>query len=170
MFAMIQLNIIPANSREALKAVAALAEEIWREHFTPMIGAAQVSYMLKRFQSLEAICSQTESEGYRYYLFQIDNKNVGYMAIQEQGNVLFLSKIYVLKSCRRQKIASRGIHFLEQLCREKGLEKIWLTVNKRNAGSIAAYKNFGFSIVRSQTADIGQGFVMDDYIMEKVVN
>ena len=41
---------------------------------------------------------------------------------------------------------------------------IWLTVNKHNNGTIAVYKKFGMKIIRSQVTDIGNGFVMDDYV------
>lgn len=164
---MIKTEIASANCSEELKAVARLAEEIWYECYTPIIGSAQVSYMLENFQSFEAICRQTETDGYNYYLFKTPCANAGYMAVQRQGNDLFLSKFYILKEYRGQKIASQAMAFLEKLCRENGLGKIRLTVNKKNSGSIAVYKAFGFSVARLQTADIGGGFVMDDYIMEK---
>jgi ribosomal protein S18 acetylase RimI-like enzyme len=40
-------------------------------------------------------------------------------------------------------------------------------VNKRNPGAISFYKAAGFTIAREAVFDIGSGFVMDDYIMEK---
>ena len=62
------------------------------------------------------------------------------------------------------------MNFLEDLCRQRGLSKIWLTVNRHNDNTIAAYKAMGLTIVREQKADIGGGFFMDDYIMEKPVS
>jgi ribosomal protein S18 acetylase RimI-like enzyme len=56
---------------------------------------------------------------------------------------------------------------LEDLCRRDGLPKIWLTVNRNNSNSIKTYESLGFVKSRTQIADIGEGFVMDDYIMEK---
>jgi ribosomal protein S18 acetylase RimI-like enzyme len=46
---------------------------------------------------------------------------------------------------------------------------IWLTVNRYNDATIAVYEKKGFRTVRTQVADIGNGFVMDDYIMEKEI-
>ena len=46
---------------------------------------------------------------------------------------------------------------------------LYLTVNRENAGSIAAYLAMGFRKVREQVTDIGEGYVMDDFIMEKAV-
>ena len=47
---------------------------------------------------------------------------------------------------------------------EKGCNMIWLTVNKRNDDSIAIYKKFGMEIIRSEVTDIGNGYVMDDFV------
>lgn len=57
-----------------------------------------------------------------------------------------------------------------ELCKLRNLNKIWLTVNKRNFRSIDVYKHFGFETVREEYTDIGAGYVMDDYIMELKLN
>jgi hypothetical protein len=38
-----------------------------------------------------------------------------------------------------------------------------------NRGAINAYKRWGFRITDEVVADIGEGFVMDDYRMEKLL-
>ena len=155
---------------EEIEQLAALAKPIWEEHFTPIIGADQTAYMIQKFQSAPAMRRQTEQEGYRYYFLEYGGDRAGYTGVREDSGTLFLSKIYVRKSFRRKHIASDTMEFLCKLCEEKGLSKIWLTVNRHNEGSIAAYKTMGFQITRTQVADIGNGFVMDDYIMEKKIS
>ncbi|BFT72400.1 GNAT family N-acetyltransferase [Paenibacillus sp. P36] len=59
--------------------------------------------------------------------------------------------------------------FLEMLCKGRNLNSIWLTVNRNNESSIAVYEKKGFRTVREQIVDIGNGFVMDDFIMEKEI-
>jgi RimJ/RimL family protein N-acetyltransferase len=49
------------------------------------------------------------------------------------------------------------------------LNKIALTVNKNNVNSIKAYEKMGFKNVGSVVQDIGSGYVMDDYKMEKTL-
>ena len=46
------------SNKDQIKAIEALAYEIWYEHYQPIIGTSQVAYMLKKFQSLEAIDEQ----------------------------------------------------------------------------------------------------------------
>ncbi len=164
-----KLTIRPVLEEE-IPALAAMAKEIWEEHFTPIIGSAQVAYMLDKFQSAHAIREAIQKEGYQYYFFCLDDEAVGYLGIvpKEDGS-LFLSKIYLKKAYRGRKIARAGIEFLAALCREKGLNKIWLTCNRENKNSVAAYQKMGFVIAYEQDADIGNGFVMNDYIMEKQI-
>jgi ribosomal protein S18 acetylase RimI-like enzyme len=61
------------------------------------------------------------------------------------------------------------LRFVEDLCRERGIEKIWLTVNKNNADSVAWYSRMGFKNVGPIVQDIGGGFVMDDFRFEKTI-
>jgi len=50
-----------------------------------------------------------------------------------------------------------------------GCEKVSLTVNKYNHNSIKAYERIGFINKEELVQDIGGGFVMDDYLMEKPI-
>jgi len=161
--------IIEELSNEAqIEIVAKLAFEIWNEHFTPIIGKAQVDYMVEKFQSKRAISEQME-EGYSYYLLEADGDYIGYTGICPREDELFLSKLYIRASQRGKGYGRRVVDFLEDLAREKGLGKITLTVNKNNTDPIHAYEKFGFTNEGPLVQDIGGGFVMDDYKMEKVV-
>ena len=44
---------------------------------------------------------------------------------------------------------------------------MYLTVNKGNDLGIRAYLGTGFRTIDAVETDIGNGFIMDDYIMEK---
>ena len=108
----------------------------------------------------------------------IGPKPVGYFALQPDEKGVFISKIYILKEYRRRGIAGEIIRF--SVCfAKKAVEssetkfdakryenpRLWLTVNKNNSGSIEFYKKNGFEIIEEAVTDIGNGFVMDDYIM-----
>ncbi|MBZ0189319.1 MAG: GNAT family N-acetyltransferase, partial [Candidatus Obscuribacterales bacterium] len=159
---------VEVSTAEHAAAVAGLAEEIWTEHYTPIIGRDQVEYMLEKFQSEDAVCMQIRN-GYRYFLISEEGRFIGYFAVEPRGRELFLSKIYLRADLRRKGHGRKAIRFLETLAREGGFEKIALTVNKNNKGSIAAYEKIGFRNLGPLLQDIGGGFVMDDYRMEKKV-
>lgn len=159
----------PVTTLQDIKQTAQLADTIWHEYFTPIIGGRQVAYMLDKFQSVPALSRQIGEENMLYFRIIQDGTMVGYTGIREETDSLFLSKLYIEKSCRGQGLARAAITFLTDFCASRQLTKIWLTVNRHNAPTIAIYKKLGFVTVREQAADIGQGFVMDDYIMEKVL-
>ncbi len=152
-----------------VEALCRLAAGIWREHYGQLLGERQISYMLEKFQSPQAVKEQLAAGNYRYYFVQAEETAAGYVGIrlEPEQNSLFLSKLYLKKEYRGQKLASKTLGFLEQLCREQGLTRIWLTVNRENTGSIAAYKAMGFTVFQEDCTDIGEGFVMDDFWMEK---
>lgn len=72
-------KITAVNDPESIDIVARLGDEIWREHYVPIIGEAQVNYMLDKFQSPRAIASQIK-EGASYYLVYMNEKAVGYFS------------------------------------------------------------------------------------------
>ena len=51
------LRIVPADTAELLYNIEALADDIWHEYLTPVLGQPQVDYMLENFQSVDAINS-----------------------------------------------------------------------------------------------------------------
>jgi ribosomal protein S18 acetylase RimI-like enzyme len=162
------MTIEKVSTETQIETVAGLAHEIWNQHFVPIIGKAQVDYMLEKFQSKRAISEQIEN-GYSYYLLKAGGDYVGYTGICPREDELFLSKLYIRVSQRGKGFGRKAIEFLEDLTREKGLGKITLTVNKNNTDTIKAYEELGFTNLGVVVQDIGNGFVMDDYTMEKVV-
>lgn len=163
-----ELEILKVKTLEEIQGVCDLADEIWHEHFTPIIGIEQVEYMINKFQSFNAIKNQIDS-GYEYYLFNYKGEFVGYTGMKKEDSSLFLSKLYIKKDYRGNKIAKEAMKFMVELCKAMSLDQICLTVNKNNYNTIAVYEKIGFIKTRMQKADIGNGFFMDDYIMEKAI-
>lgn len=154
-----------AVTDEQIHEIADMAEIIWNQHFVPIIGKEQVDYMVEKFQSYPALKYQIEQDGYEYYQIYSLDTFTGYTGIHQEEDALFLSKLYIHEDFRGQRLASGAFHFLVNLCKERGLKKIWLTCNKYNANTLAVYDHLGFKITDQQRADIGNGFVMDDYIL-----
>lgn len=159
------------DSLDTIAVVEGLAREIWPEYYAPIIGPAQVAYMLDKFQSASAISGQIR-EGYQYRIIVSLGVPSGYLAFVPDCDrqELFLSKLYVSSSCRGAGLGRRSMDFIVAEARENGLIKIALTVNKENLSSIRFYKAMGFRAVLSVRQDIGSGFFMDDWRMEKQIS
>lgn len=143
-----------------VEELSAVAYEVWRESYAGIVPREQVEYMLDKFQSPAALMEQIQA-GYHYYFLIYNGKISGYAGIRQDPDCLFLSKLYVLADFRERGIASYAVQEIAKMGRP-----IRLTVNRGNQRAISAYKKIGFIAVKEQQADIGDGFVMDDYIME----
>lgn len=167
------LRFIPVTTPQQVAAVAALAHEIWYEFYVPLIGRPQVDYMVGKFQNAPAIQAQID-QGFEYFLVRrgpalAQGTDSGYCAIQQQpGRVMFLSKFYLHHAARGSGTGRGCMEFIEGLARRRELSLLWLTVNKGNP-SVRAYQRLGFRIAAELVVDIGGGFVMDDYRMEKAL-
>ena len=156
------INYRKAETDADIRAIADLASVIWHEHFTPIIGIEQVEYMLKKFQSYEAISDAVKNDGYTYYMAEDGRELAGYLGAHPDANNVFLSKIYVERSHRRMGMASAMLDAVKRDFADK--DYMWLTVNRNNDIAVATYNALGFELWREQVSDIGNGFVMDDYV------
>ena len=135
-------------SLEQIAALAALAREIWTTHYTPIIGAAQVEYMLEKFQSAEALARQIADEGYEYYWVP----DAGYLALapdMAEKSVL-LSKIYVKEDRRGTGLGRAMVEFAEARAAELGCVPV-------EAGVASALRVLAAAISARSIVEIGTG-------------
>jgi diamine N-acetyltransferase len=152
-----------------------LAGTIWRQHYSGIITAAQIDYMLAGRFSEEALREHLATADRWLKLLRVSGTPVGYCGYElasmdgEKGISahIKLSQLYVLESHRGMGLGRIMLGHIEQRACEREREKLWLQVNKKNAGAIAFYRAVGFEVVREAVFDIGGGFVMDDYLMVK---
>lgn len=157
------------KEHEEIGIIAELGTKIWHEHYSSILESDQIDYMIDKFQSANAVAHQIENQGYEYYLIKDGYSTVGYIGIVMESERIFLSKLYIAKEARGKGLASKAFRFLRDLAISNEKQAIWLTVNRYNSGSIAVYEKKGFIKVREQVSDIGNGYVMDDFVMEMVV-
>ena len=164
------MRIIPAIAAE-LPAVGRLADEIWREYYPGIVPLAQIDYMLERGYSVEALGKFIRDEGAGLALLMAGDSPVGFAAWHRFGEpaTTKLDKLYLHASVRGRGAGRMLIEHVEREARRDGSRKLTLRVNKDNAKSIAAYRACGLAVVRHDAVDIGSGFVMDDFIMEKTL-
>ena len=154
---------------DGLSEVAAMADVVWHEYFPCILTDGQIDYMVERFQSERAMREQVSEKGYRYAFIMDGDVRVGYTGISVSDRKLFISKLYLLKENRGKGYGTAALQMLFDLAREKGLRSAYLTVNKYNDRAIRTYQANGFETIQSIVTDIGEGFVMDDFVMEKIL-
>ena len=102
------------------------------------------------------------------FVFVDDNDEaVGYASYQEIEPGLFkLHKLYVLPSQQGKGTGRFMVDYIIEHARQLGGNTLQLQVNRKNKAR-DFYERLGFTVTGEFDFDIGNGFVMDDYVMAK---
>ena len=163
------VSIRPA-AREELHVIAALAGTIWPMTYAGILGADQIEYMLEMMYA-GRVLEQEYDTGVRFFLIIDGDKAVGFFSFGVEGDgkdkVAKLHKLYLDASRHGQGIGSLALRRAAEEARRAGFRRMILDVNRNNARAIRAYERNGF--VKREVVDIpiGNGFEMNDFIMEK---
>ena len=124
----------------------------------------QIAYIVEQFHAY-ADLNMLIVEGYQYFFVIDDTFVIGYFGIcKKPDDTMFLSKFYLSGEHRGKGYASQMFQFIKEKALEQRCSNIWLTVNRYNQQAIAVYEHFGMQCVQKQVTDIGNGFVMDDFV------
>ena len=151
--------------------VCALAREIWMQHYPGIITVKQIEYMLAQRYSPEVIRAQLSTGEAWWDKLEVRGELCGF-ASYERGSgarAMKLDKLYVHQRVRGKGYGAALIEHVARAARGEGMDMLYLQVNKYNHGSVAAYLRAGFTVEKSVKVDIGNGFVMDDFIMSKAL-
>jgi len=162
------VKIVPATAAD-LPAISRLAGVIWRAHYPSIISTEQIDYMLGKMYALETLREEISIRKIRYEQLFVSDELIGFAAYgpAEQPDVFKLHKIYLHPAWHGRGFGSLLLEHCENEVRRRGAKKLFLTVNKQNTKAIAAYQRNGFAITESLVTNIGNGFVMDDFVMTK---
>ncbi|MFN2381916.1 MAG: GNAT family N-acetyltransferase [Guyparkeria sp.] len=147
-----------------MPCIASLAEFIWWRCYPPIIGSAQVHYMLGRGYALSAL-REAHASGTRFSLMRLAGQPIGFCAWRQQADAAFLDKLYLHPGFHGTGL---GRWLIDASCRqmaEEGFDRVTLRVNRHNQPAIRAYRRVGFDVSGADCQPIGGGFVMDDYLM-----
>jgi ribosomal protein S18 acetylase RimI-like enzyme len=152
-----------------VEPMTALAREIWYAHYTALIGTAQIEYMLAQRYHPAAVREELARDGVWWDKLIVGAEMAGFASywLVPSAGEMKLDKLYVHPRHQRSGYGGLMIARACEAARARACSRLVLAVNKGNAGAIAAYLKHGFRIAESVTRDIGGGFVMDDYLMEK---
>ena len=150
-----------------LLQIANLAHEIWPIAYCNILSKDQIQYMLARMYSLATLESNAIL-GHEFYTFQLHGNRIGFTSLQPnfpRSGFLRLHKIYLLEAFQGKGHGKEMMEHVYQCAYQHNLFKISLNVNKANP-ALKFYQSLGFEIVAEEKIDIGNGYFMDDYMME----
>jgi GNAT superfamily N-acetyltransferase len=143
-----------------------LAYKVWPQTYASILSQEQIHYMLDKMYSPGSLQRQMDT-GSHFVLVYGGHELVGFAAYFESAPLVFkLDKIYILLS-QQGKGAGRFLidHIIAEI-RQKGATALQLQVNRHNKAK-DFYERLGFVIIEEKDFDIGHGFFMNDYVMEK---
>jgi ribosomal protein S18 acetylase RimI-like enzyme len=161
------LNIRTATI-EDIPLIRQLTFKVWPQTYATLLSQEQIDYMLELMYSEASLKQQMES-GSRFIIAYDENDPVGFASYQEIKPAIWkLHKLYILSS---QQGKGSGRFVIDHIIKEIGQQKaraLQLQVKKDNKAK-KFYDKIGFSVIEEIRLDIGNGYVMDDYIMEKTI-
>jgi ribosomal protein S18 acetylase RimI-like enzyme len=159
------LRVRPATP-EDIPTIRDLASRIWHACYTRIIGATQIEFMLGWMYHPETLRDQM-ARGVYWELVEIDSAAQGFISTtwEQSQQQLELNKLYLSPALHGCGLGQKLLSHVKDRARTLGARSVQLRVNKANTQALAAYRRAGFVVLESVVQDIGQGFVMDDYVM-----
>ncbi|MDA3797647.1 MAG: GNAT family N-acetyltransferase [Kiritimatiellae bacterium] len=162
------MRFLIVKNVEQLKTIESLARQIWPVVFKNVVSDGQIVYMLDWMYDLNHMQEEI-ANGTVFELIYEEGSPVGYFAYTEHSdkNAVKLDKVYVVPTFQRRGIGGKVFDYVRECSIKRGYASVILAVNKGNEQAINAYVKAGFKIIESTKNDIGNGFFMNDYVMER---
>lgn len=159
-----------------------LAHATWPDTFGNILSTDQIDYMLRRMYDEDAIRRQV-AEGHRFVLLQVGQAArfeafpnadytryvpVGYLSYQldHLPRTTKVHKLYVLPAEQKKGYGRALLQHAETTARAAGQTALRLDVNYQNP-AVAFYHRLGFRTIARHDTDIGEGYLMEDFVLEK---
>jgi diamine N-acetyltransferase len=153
-------------NEEDLWEVRELASLIFPVTYQDIVESRQIHYMMDLIYSPEALVEQLDS-GQNFLIIQSGGVAVGfasYTRLTEDG-IFKLNKIYLDNSMQGKGLGKYLLNDVISRVKAEGGTALRLNVNRHNKAR-GFYTNMGFSTLHEELIDIGNGYFMDDYVME----
>lgn len=166
------MKLIKATEKD-IYLIQDLARRSWENAYAEILSDEQMEYMLSTMYSTDEILNHLKSPNYHYYLIEDEKVGsfegfIGYENGYEDKTTK-LHRIYLVPESKGKGFGKETLVFLAQKANENGDQRIILNVNKFNAAR-TFYESQGYKIYDEGVFDIGNNFVMDDYLMEFIIH
>ncbi|MEM7697233.1 MAG: GNAT family N-acetyltransferase [Verrucomicrobiota bacterium] len=158
------ITLIPVHQDES-EELSAMARQIWPSVYSQIISHRQIEYMLDWMYSTSKLRSEIESGEIFYRWIGFEGTRIGFLGYEQVAlSATELHKLYLLPSSHGRGLGQASLTALAAELSKLGTASISLRVNRHNRRAIACYERFGFTKIDEHCLDIGEGFVMDDYL------
>jgi ribosomal protein S18 acetylase RimI-like enzyme len=142
--------------------------KVWPQTYAPIISEDQINYMIQMMYSDQSLHHQMK-DGHHFVLAFFDNIPVGYASFSRTDNwtTYKLHKLYIDLNIQRKGVGTALLNKIIQTIKSDHGKFLQLQVNRSNFHALDFYKKHGFFVIKATDMDIGNGFFMNDYILQK---
>lgn len=163
--------VVEKNTDSQFAEIITIAKEVWPVAYGKILSKEQLDYMLEMFYSTESLQQQANEKHHHFIIARENGIPVGFASYEldcDGSSKTKIHKIYILSNQQGKGIGKVLLDYITGKAKGQNNEAIFLNVNKYNP-ALHFYQKQGFEIAKEEVIDIGNGFVMDDYVMEKTV-
>ena len=159
------LSIIKASAVD-IPLIRQLTFAIWPQTYSHLLSKEQLDYMLDMMYSSASLQKQMEQDGCKFIIVYDENEPVAFASYNEtELQIWKLNKIYILPSEQRKGTGRFIINQIVDEIKSKHAKALQLQVNRDNKAK-DFYEKLGFKIIQTADFGIGNGYFMNDYVME----
>lgn len=160
---------ISEAGRNDIKIIQDITYKTWPITYGEILTEEQLKYMLDLFYSDEALTAQLDKKEQLFYLISDENSVLGFIGIEhnyKKEAITKIHKIYLLPETQGQGIGKSVMESIGNFALEHNSASLYLNVNRFNK-ALHFYEKTGFKIIDEVNIEIGNGYLMEDYVMEK---
>ena len=164
---MITLRTATPSDAECIEQ---LARRTWPHTFGRILSPEQIDYMLDWMYAPATLRDQMR-HGHRFRIAERPGEPLGYLGMEanyDGESVLKIHKIYVLPTAQGLGIGRKLMEDAELYAKKIGMKSVKLNVNRHNR-AVKFYELLGFQIIDTQDIDIGRGYLMEDFVLCKII-
>jgi diamine N-acetyltransferase len=157
-----------ASTHDA-KIIRDIALATWYVTYGPTHSRAQLDYMIEKFYSVEAL-EQSISE-MEYYIYEEENRPSGFISLEhhfDNKNTTKIHRIYLLPEYQGKGIGKTLIDYAATIAQLNQSTNLLLNVNRENKAQFF-YEKLGFKVLKTEDIPIGNGYLMEDFVMGKKI-
>ena len=177
------MAIFVAHTTEHFAMIEALARRIVPDFYAPFFDKATAEYLVESGHTAAALAAQV-GRGCRHYLIgagetsgeagetsgEAGGRAVGYFSLAPEGDGgVLLSHFYLLRECRGRGLGQLAMKFIDKQVTEMGARRIELFVLRENTAAVGLYRKNGYVVAEEVLTRLGNGAVLEDYLMRKAV-
>jgi ribosomal protein S18 acetylase RimI-like enzyme len=165
-----ELLEIQKISTTKIPVIVDLANRAWPATYKDILPEAQIKYMMDLFYTSEALKAQMIEKQHRFILAAYKEIPAGFASYSDtpERGVFKLHKLYVLPEYQGKGIGKELIDHIINDIRKSSAQILALNVN-RNNNAKAFYEKSGFSVTNEEDIDIGNGYYMNDFVMQRKI-